>query len=46
VPFVFVLDAMGGRDVEYTATAGLVIGEVIVLWQATRLAAPAPAAPR
>jgi TRAP-type uncharacterized transport system fused permease subunit len=39
-------EAITGRDVEYTATAGLVIGGAVVLWQAMRLAALAPAAPR
>jgi TRAP transporter 4TM/12TM fusion protein len=32
-----------GRDIEYTATLGLVIGAGVVLWQALRPAAPAPA---
>jgi TRAP transporter 4TM/12TM fusion protein len=38
-------EAISGRDVEYTATAGLVIGGAVVLWQAMRPAV-APVSPR
>jgi TRAP transporter 4TM/12TM fusion protein len=38
-------EAISGRDVEYTATAGLVIGGAVVLWQAMRPAV-APVAPK
>jgi TRAP transporter 4TM/12TM fusion protein len=36
-------EAVSGRDIQYTATLGLVIGVGVVLWQALRPAAPAPA---
>jgi TRAP-type uncharacterized transport system fused permease subunit len=37
-------EAVSGRDIYYTATLGLVVGAGVVLWQALRPAAPAPAA--
>jgi hypothetical protein len=39
-------EAISGRDVEYTAAAGLVIGGAVVLLQAMRPAAVAPPASR
>jgi TRAP transporter 4TM/12TM fusion protein len=36
-------EAVSGRDITHTATLGLVIGLGVVLWQALRPAAPAPA---
>jgi hypothetical protein len=39
-------EAISGRDVEYTATAGLVIGGAVVLWQAMRPPAVEPVSPR
>ena len=36
-------EALSGRDIQYTATLGLVIGAGVVLWQVLRPAAPAPA---
>jgi TRAP-type uncharacterized transport system fused permease subunit len=36
-------EAVSGRDIAHTATLGLVIGLGVVLWQALRPAAPAPA---
>ena len=38
-------EAITGRDISYTAAAGLVIGGAVVLWQAMRPAVVAPAAP-
>jgi TRAP transporter 4TM/12TM fusion protein len=36
-------ETVAGRDIHYTATLGLVVGAGVVLWQALRPAAPAPA---
>jgi hypothetical protein len=36
-------EAVSGRDIQYTAVLGLVIGAGLVLWQALRPGAPAPA---
>jgi hypothetical protein len=38
-------EAIIGRDISYTAVAGLVVGGAVVLWQAMRPAVVAPAAP-
>jgi hypothetical protein len=37
-------ETITGRDIAYTATLGLVIGVGVVLWQALKPAARAPAA--
>ena len=38
-------EALTGRDISYTAAAGLVIGGAVVLWQVVRPAVVAPPAP-
>ncbi|MEA3041935.1 MAG: hypothetical protein QOC65_1424, partial [Sphingomonadales bacterium] len=38
-------EAITGRDISYTAVAGLVIGGAVVLWQVVRPAVVAPPAP-